>query len=155
MVVRTDFPHAKVLWIPDTTAREQIQQFARELKRYDINYIYRAKNPIVEDSAFLENKLLYTKRLMMTRMARDTAEALALAQRDSNNAIPKGKGPNSPIHDCDSVRLMCYYLASNKRELNDIRRVTIARHLEMFEDEPGVEEQAAGYSKIASWAVAG
>jgi hypothetical protein len=154
-VVRADFPHANILFVPDATAKEQIQHFTRELRRYDIHWVYRTKNPNVEDSAFLVNKLLYTSRLIITTMARDTAEAAALAQRDKNNQIPKGVGPSSPIHDIDSLRLLAFFLASNKQELNDIRRVTIARHQEMFQDDPGVEELAGGYSRIAPHALAG
>jgi hypothetical protein len=154
LVVRTDFPHAKIVFIPDSTAKEQVRQFTRELKRHDIHWVYRTKNPHVEDSAFLVNKLLYTRRLIFTSMAREAAEAAARALRDKNNQVPKGVGPESPIHDVDHIRILCYYLASNKQELNDIRRVTIERHQRMLEDEIGVEEQAGGYSVIAPHALA-
>jgi hypothetical protein len=154
-VLRADFPHANILFIPDATAKEQIRHFVRELKRYDIHWAYRTKNPNVEDSAFLVNKLLYTSRLIFTTMAKETAEAAALAQRDKNNQIPKGLGPSSPIHDIDSLRLLAFFLASNKQELNDIRRVTIARHEEMFNEDPGVEELSGGYSRIAPHAFVG
>jgi hypothetical protein len=155
MVVRTDFPHAKIVFVPDATAKEQVRHFTRELKRHDIHWVYRSKNPNVEDSAFLVNKLLYTRRLIFTRMAGEAAESAARALRDKNNQIPKGVGPDSPIHDVDHIRILCYYLASNKQELNDIRRVTIERHQRMLEDEPGVEEQSGGYSVIAPRALAG
>jgi hypothetical protein len=155
LVVRTDFPHAVIVFVPDATAKEQVRQFIRELKRHDIHWVYRSKNPNVEDSAFLVNKLLYTRRLIFTSMARDAAEAAARALRDKNNQIPKGVGPDSPIHDVDHIRILCYYLAANKQELNDIRRVTIERHQRMFEEDLGVEEQAGGYSRIAPHALAG
>jgi hypothetical protein len=155
LVVRTDFPHAKIVFVPDATAKEQVRHFTRELRRHDIHWVYRSKNPHVEDSAFLVNKLLYTKRLIFTRMAQEAAGAAARALRDKNNQIPKGIGPDSPIHDVDHIRIVCYYLAANKKELLDIRRVTIARHQEMFGDEVGVEEQAGGYSVIAPHALIG
>lgn len=148
-VLRSDFPHATILFIPDATAKDQVRHFVRELKRHDIHWLYRSKNPNVEDSAFLVNKLLYTGRLIFTNMARDAAEAAAGALRDKNNQIPKGVGAASPIHDVDHIRLACYYLASNKPELLDIKRATIARHEEMFAGDPGVEELAGGYSRIA------
>jgi hypothetical protein len=153
-VVRSDFPHAKLFFVPDATAKDQIRQFVRELRRYGIHWLYRAKNPNVEDSAFLVNKLLYTGRLIFTSMARDAAEAAASAQRDRNNQIPKGVGPRSPIHDVDHIRIVCYYLASNKKSLIDIRRVTIARRQELFDDDPGVEELSNGYTRIAPHALA-
>ena len=99
-VVRHDFPHNKIVWIPDTTAKDQISHFTKELRKHRIHWIQRGKNPLVEDSAFLVNKLFFTKRLFFTAMAKDVAEACALAQRDKNGKIPKGIGPNSPIHYC-------------------------------------------------------
>jgi hypothetical protein len=153
-VVRYDFPHATIKWIPDTTAKEQITHFAKELRKYGIRLVYRGKNPVVEDSAFLVNKLLYTRRLIVTRMAKETAEALALEQRDKNNQIPKGVGPNSPVHDTDSVRLLCYFLASTKSELRDIRRVTIARHEDMFEEDERIQALEGGYAEIPASLIA-
>jgi len=152
-VVRHDFPENKILWIPDTTAKDQISQFTKELRKHRIHWIKRGKNPLVEDSAFLVNKLLYTKRLFFTNMAKDVAEACALAQRDKNGKIPKGIGPLSPIHYVDGVRMLCYFLASNKQSLQDIRRVTIDRHLAMYEDEPQVVELQAGYVEYSPEAV--
>jgi hypothetical protein len=152
-VVRYDFPSQKIRWIPDTTAKDLIAQFGRELRKYDIHLVYRSKNPIVEDSVFLVNKLFYTRRLFIGRGARETAEAAASALRDKNNAVPKGSGPLSPIHDLDSLRLAAYYLASTKAELNDIRRVTIARHLSLLQEEPGISEEANGYIDIAPRAI--
>jgi hypothetical protein len=147
-VVRHDFPHNKIVWIPDTTAKDQISHFIKELRKFRIHWIQRGKNPLVEDSAFLVNKLFFTKRLFLTTMAKEVAEACALAQRDKNGKIPKGIGPNSPIHYVDTVRMMCYFLASNKRSLRDIKRVTIARHLEMYEEEPAVTELEGGYTEL-------
>jgi hypothetical protein len=99
-VIRYDYPSQKIFWIPDTTAKEEITHFVRELKHHNIRLVMRGKNPLVEDTAFLVNKMLYTSRLMVAKSARETAEALSLAQRDKNGLIPKGVGPRSPIHDC-------------------------------------------------------
>ena len=99
-VVRFDFPLNKIFWIPDTTAKEELTHFARELRQNNIKLIMRSKNPIVEDSAFLVNKLLFASKMMFARGARDSAEALSNARRDDRGMIPKGVGPRSPIHDC-------------------------------------------------------
>ena len=152
-VVRHDFPHNKIVWIPDTTAKEQISQFVKELRKNQIHWIMRGKNPLVEDSAFLVNKLLFTNRLAFTEMAKEVAEACSLAMRDKYGKIPKGKDERSPIHYVDGVRMLCYFLASNKQSLQDIRRVTIARHEAMMEDEPGVRELAAGYRELSPTAI--
>lgn len=147
-VVRNDFPHQRIYFIPDTTAKEEIAHFIKELRRYDIRFIMRSKNPIVEDSAFLVNKLLFTRKLMISKGARDTAEALSLQQRDKNGQIQKGVGKSSPVHDTDSVRLVCYFIVCNRRAFADIKRVTIDRHLMLTEDEPAVKELDRGYLEI-------
>jgi hypothetical protein len=143
-VVRYDFPRNKILWIPDTTAKEEITHFTRELRRNKIALVLRSRNPLVEDTAFLVNKLLYTRRLMVARGARDTAEAMSLAQRDDRGLIPKGVGKNSPIHDCDSVRLIAFFIACNKREMADIKHLVLDRRLDLIEDD-SVEEMQNGY----------
>jgi hypothetical protein len=152
-VVRYDFPTQRIYWIPDTTSKEEITHFTRELRKNNIRLIMRAKNPSVEDSAFLVNKLLYTKRLMVTRGARETAEAMSRAQRDEKGLIPKGIGPNSPIHDIDSVRLVMFFLACNKRELSDIKHLILDRKLDLLEEEPAIDELNQGYFSISSSAL--
>jgi hypothetical protein len=147
-VVRHDFPHNKIVWIPDTTSKDQISHFIKELRKHRIHWIQRGKNPLVEDSVFLVNKLLFTKRLFFTKMAKESAEACALAQRDKNGKVPKGIGPTSKVHDIDAIRYLCYFLASNKSSLRDIRRVTIARHLEMYEEEAAITELEGGYREL-------
>jgi len=148
-VVRTDFPTQRIFFIPDTTAKDQLVHFARELRRNEIRLILRSSNPLVEDSAFLVNKLLYLKKIIVTRMARDTAEALATAQRDDKGQIPKGVGPRSPIHDTDAVRMIAYFLACNKREFSLLRRLIIDRHRDILEEEENpVEELEKGYYSL-------
>lgn len=152
-VIRHDFPHQTILFLPDTTAKEEIAHFARELARHDIRLINRSKNPIVEDSAFLVNKLLYTRRLIIAKAARETAEALSLQQRDKNGQIQKGVGMMSPVHDTDGVRLVCYFLVCNKKEFADIRQVTVDRH-QWIEEESAIKALDAGYYEISSKALA-
>lgn len=147
-VVRHDFPSQRIYFIPDTTAKEEIGHFIKELRRYDIRFIMRSKNPIVEDSAFLVNKLLFTSKLMIAKGARDTAEALSLQQRDKNGQIQKGVGKSSPVHDTDSVRLVCFFIVCNRRNFADIKRVTIDRHLALMEDTPAMKELERGYIEI-------
>ena len=148
-VLRNDFPRQKILFLPDTTAKEEIAHFARELGRHNISLITRTKNPIVEDSAFLVNKLLYTGRLIITKAAKETAEALSLQQRDKNGQIQKGVGMLSPVHDTDGVRLACYFLACNKKEFADIRRVTVERN-QWMESESQLRTLNSGYYEIGS-----
>ena len=129
-VVRYDFPKNKILWIPDASAKSEIMTFAAELRKYQIFWAFRGKNPNVEDTVFLVNKLLYTRRLVFTEMAKETAEACSLALRDPRTGlVPAGIGPRSPIHDIDSLRMLCYFLLFQP-VMKDIRDLTIKRRLE-------------------------
>lgn len=156
-VVRYDFPHNRILWIPDASSKDDIMTFASELRKYKIYWAFRTKNPNVEDTVFLVNKLLYTRRLVFTEMAKDTAEACSLALRDPNTGlIPPGKGRRSPIHDIDSLRMLCYFLIF-KPAMKDIRDLTIRRRLEQWKNEDeysgdtisaGAVVKTGGYSVI-------
>jgi hypothetical protein len=154
-VVRFDFPTQRIFWVPDVTYKDEITHFTRELRQHDIRMIMRSKNPSVEDSTFLVNKLLYSQRLMITHEARETAESLARAQRDDKGLIPKGIGPRSPIHDADSVRLICFFLACNRKELADIRHLILDRRLDLLDEEDGegVAELNNDYISISSSAL--
>jgi hypothetical protein len=149
-VLRYDFPHNRIFFIPDTTAKDQVAVFIKELHRYNIHYIFRSKNPLVEDSAFLVNKLLYTSRFLVCPMAKDLAEALSLEMRDKDGNIPKGKGPGSPVHATDGARYVAYFLALTNDTLNDIRMVTIARHESVRDTIPERQELTGGYMDIMS-----
>ena len=97
------------------------------------------------------------RRLVFTEMAKETAEACSLALRDPKTGmVPKGIGKRSPIHDIDSLRMLCYFLIF-KPVMKDIRDLTIRRRLEEWKDEEEVfgDRQAAnniiktgGYSII-------
>lgn len=138
MIVRHDFPNNKILWIPDASAKSEIMTFAAELRKYQIFWAYRGKNPNVEDTVFLVNKLLYQRRLVFTELAKETAEACSLALRDPKTGLlPKGIGKRSPIHDIDSLRMLCYFLVF-KPVMKDIRDLTIKRRLEQWKDEEEV-----------------
>jgi hypothetical protein len=159
-VLRYDFPHNDIWWIPDTTAKDEIHQFTNELFNYRIKWITRTKNPNVEDTAFLVNKLLYSGRLICTQMAKETATALASFSRDKNNQIPKGVGPMSFAHDCDGPRYLCHYLALNEPSLRDIARITLYRHLQHEVDagkESLIVDLGHGYTAIdhRAWRRAG
>jgi hypothetical protein len=150
-VLRHDFPTNKIIFLPDATAKDQITHFLKELKSNSIHWAIRKKNPLVEDGVFLVNKLLFTRRLQFGKMAKASAEACALAQRDKNGKVPKGIGPNSPIHDVDAVRMVCYFIASNVATMRDMKRITIARHQFMEEEDPndGIKELQDGYTELS------
>jgi hypothetical protein len=153
-VLRHDFPHNKIVFLPDSTSNQQISHFLKELRMNNIYWALRRKNPLVEDGVFLVNKLLYTNRLFFGRMAKESANACALAQRDKNGKVPKGIGERSFIHDIDAIRMVCYYMASNIPTLYDIRKVTIQRSIDKEAPEELVKEQLNGYSLVSPEAMA-
>ena len=148
-VYRHDFPYQKILWVPDVTIKDSFPQYAKELRKYDIQIIYRKKSPLVEDSVFLVNKLFYTGRLMICKIAKDVAEACALAMRDKDNKIPKGSGKNSPIHTIDTVRYSCSFIAVRDPAFADIRRLIIDKR-PSFGTEPDnpVQDLGSGYKQV-------
>ena len=157
-VVRYDFPNNRIIWIPDASSKNEILTFASELRKYNIFWAFRSKNPNIEDTVFLVNKLLYTRRLIFTEMAKETAEACSLALRDpKTGTVPKGIGKRSPIHDIDSLRMLCYFLIF-KPVMKDIRDLTIRRRLEEWRDEEevfGDRQTASNIIKTGGYSVIG
>ena len=152
-VFRYDFPEQDLFWVPDVTSKDQYPHFARDLRKYDVHIIHRAKSPMVEDSCFLLSKMCLQGRLMIHSQASEVADAFATASRDKNNRIPKGVGVSSPIHAIDGARYACSYMALILPEYRDIRRglmqhlASFRRSLEEDRDEP-VAKVGAGYSRI-------
>jgi hypothetical protein len=148
-VFRHDFPDQRILWIPDVTIKDSFPQFARELRRYNIQIIYRKKSPLVEDTVFLVNKLFYTERLMVCKIAKDLAEACALFMRDKDNKIPKGKGPRDPAHAVDGLRYACSFICGRSKAFLDIRRLIMDKRasFRMDAEEP-IKDLGNGYTQI-------
>lgn len=146
-IYRYDFPDQDIFWLPDVTAHDQYPHFARDLRRNDIHIIHRSKSPLVEDSCFLISKLCAQGRIMIHSQAREVAEAFSTASRGKDNKIPKGVGPNSPIHDIDGARYVCSYLALILPEFKDIRK-GIMSHLASFR--AGAEEMEERLSAVSS-----
>lgn len=154
-IYRYDFPDQDIFWLPDVTVHDQYPHFARDLRRNDIHIIHRSKSPLVEDSCFLISKLCAQGRILIHSQAREVAEAFSTASRGKDNKIPKGVGPNSPIHDIDGARYVCSYLALILPEFKDIRK-GIMSHLasfragaeEMEERLSAVAQVGAGYTRI-------
>lgn len=143
---RYDFPEQDIFWIPDVTAKDSFPHYGRELRKNDVHIIFRSKSPLVEDSCFLISKLCAQGRIKITSQAREIAEAFSTASRDKDNKIPKGVGPNSPIHAIDGARYACSYMAMVLPEFKDIRR-GIMSHLASFR--AGAEEMEERLSAVA------
>ena len=151
-VVRRDFPEQRIKWIPDVTIKESFPSLARELRRWNIQIIYRKKSPLVEDSCFLVSKLFYLSRLMVCKIAKNVAEACSLAMRDKENKIPKGVGQSSPIHTLDGVRYATTFIVATHADFADIRKLIVEKRASLrddtVEDSP-VKQLSGGYSEIA------
>jgi hypothetical protein len=98
---------------------------------------------------FLVNKLFYTGRLMICKIAKDLAEACALAMRDKDNKVPKGVGPGSPIHAIDGLRYVCSFICMRDKNFRDIRRLVIDKRASFRSDSnKPVQELGDGYTQI-------
>ena len=152
---RYDFPDQDIFWLPDVTIKDQYPHFARALRKNDIHIIHRSKSPLVEDSCFLISKLCMQKRVIITSQAKEVAEAFSTASRGKDNKIPKGVGPNSPIHAIDGARYVCSYVALVHPDFKDIRK-GIMSHLASFRAGASETEErmaavgyaGAGYTRI-------
>jgi hypothetical protein len=148
-VFRRDFPEQRILWIPDVTIKDSFPMFARELRKYGIQIIYRKKSPLVEDTVFLANKLFYTGRLLVCKIAKDLAEACALFMRDKDNRVPKGIGPSSPAHFVDGCRYACSFICMRHKDFRDIRKLIIDKRASFRSDgEKPVQDLGGGYLQI-------
>jgi hypothetical protein len=148
-VFRYDFSEQRILWIPDVTIKDSFPMFARELRKHRIQIIYRKKSPLVEDTAFLVNKLFYTERLLICRIAKDLAEACAMFMRDKDNRIPKGTGPSSPAHYCDGVRYAAAFICMKHKEFLDIKKLVIDKRSSLRSDgNNSVQDLGGGYTQI-------
>jgi hypothetical protein len=148
-VFRYDFPYQRILWVPDVTMKDSFPLFARELRKYGIQIIYRKKSPLVEDTVFLVNKLFYTGRLLICKIAKDLAEACALFMRDKDNKIPKGIGPSSPAHYVDGVRYACAFIAMRDPVFKDIRHLVLEKRASFRSDsDKPIQELGNGYMQI-------
>jgi hypothetical protein len=144
-----DFPEQRIIWIPDMTIKDSFPQFANELRRYGIQIGYRKKNPLVEDTVFLVNKLFYTGRLLICKIARDLAEACSQAMRDKDNKVPKGIGPSSPIHACDGLRYAVAFICMRDPAFRVIRELVIDKRASFRQDGGKlVREIGGGYVQI-------
>jgi hypothetical protein len=148
-VFRHDFPQQRVLWLPDVTIKDSFPQFARELRKHGVQIIYRKKSPLVEDTVFLANKLFYTGRLLICKIAKDLAEACALATRDKDNKIPKGVGPGSAMHAVDGLRYAIAFICSRDKAFLDIRRLVLDKRASFRPDSDAlVRDLGSGYTQI-------
>jgi zona occludens toxin (predicted ATPase) len=86
---------------------------------------------------------------MICRIARDLAEACALAMRDKDNRIPKGTGPSSAMHAIDGLRYACAFICMKDRAFRDIRRLVIDKRASFRAgSEKPVQELGGGYIRI-------
>lgn len=147
MVWRHDFPHNKIIFIPDATSNKEILTYYKKLRQYGIWWAASSKNKSVEDSVFAVNSLLRAGRLVYTRAAKETAEALAGFMRDKNNQVPSAKAPGDYGHDVDSARYVVGYLLRTQASLLDVYKATLMRkdNKGVLDDEEQVVEQNGGY----------
>jgi zona occludens toxin (predicted ATPase) len=86
---------------------------------------------------------------MVCKIAKDLAEACALAMRDKDNKIPKGIGPSSPIHAIDGLRYTAAFICMRDKAFRDIRELIIDKRASFRSDsEKPVQDLGSGYIQI-------
>jgi hypothetical protein len=86
---------------------------------------------------------------MVCKIAKDLAEACAMAKRDKDNKIPKGVGPSSPIHAIDGLRYVCSFVCMRDKAFRDIRELIIDKRASFRSDsEKPVQDLGGGYIQI-------
>jgi hypothetical protein len=148
-VFRHDFRTQEIFWAPDATLKDSFPAFSKELRKYGIYIVHRRKNPLVEDTVFLLNKLLYTSRMMFCPMAKDAAEACSIAFRDKDGKVPKGVGKGSPIHDIDTLRYIAMFVVHRYAEFADSRRLVVNKFASLRGDQDLVQQVEGGYTQVA------
>ena len=94
---------------------------------------------------------------MICRIASPIAEAVSTFTRDTDNKIPKGKGPSSPAHYCDGLRYVAAFVAANRGDFSDIRRLIVEKRASLRNDRNNQDDSVislnAGYTSIGPGAV--
>lgn len=126
-VFRYDFPHNKIVWIPDMTYKEHFGEFKKELRTFGIKIAFRSCNPLVGDRNFACNKLFFTEHLFICPMCKDLETTLLTWQKDPRTGLPTKGNKGAPDHKGDCLGYVVHYLLSWKRELKPLYRVTLER----------------------------
>lgn len=129
-VYRYDFPENEIRWIPDATYNHHLPEFKKELRKYGIRVVYRAKNPLVKDRSFLINKLFCADRMKLSSCP-ELDNSLIIRQNDEKTGLPsKGKGESAPDHLCDCLEYLSYYVVSWRKDFKDLYKVIIERKIQ-------------------------
>lgn len=147
-VYRYDFRENRIKWIPDATYNQHLPEFRKELRQNRIEVVYRSKNPLVKDRAFLINKLFHVERMVVGQECRDLDNALIIRQIDKNTGLPmKGKGEAAPDHVCDAAEYVAAYCTAWLKEFRDLYKVTLGRRMEKRIEAGLTTEEEEKYSE--------
>jgi hypothetical protein len=147
-VFRYDFRFNRIKWVPDATYNHHLPEFKKELRSNRIEVIYRTKNPLVKDRAFLINKMLYSRRLYIAGDCKELDNALVIRQIDKNTGAPaKGKGEGAPDHISDCIEYVASYCTSWLKEFRDLYKVTLGRRIDKRVEAGLTTEDAEKYSE--------
>lgn len=119
-IFRYAYPSQTIKWIPDTTIKERLPAFIKDLKSQGIRVLLKMFNPLVEDSCFQLSKMCELGLVFFCPKAEQAAQSCSLFSRDKLGQIPKGLGPNDPAHDVDTCR---YVIVALCQMLTDLKKI--------------------------------
>ena len=123
-ILRETYPENDIYWYPDASAKEIIDGYASEIRRYNINLRVGAINPSRLSRLFIMNKLFASDKLKIFKGNDPICIALKTRCFDDNGMPEKGKGENAPDHWTDAIDYATWRIVMSDSDFQDIRSVT-------------------------------
>jgi hypothetical protein len=121
-IIRASFPQNEIRWYPDASGNEIIGGYAAEVRQANIKLRLGSVNPSVIDRIFFVNKLFEMGRLYLWPGCGPLSMALKVRQYNDAGDPEKGKGPEAPDHDCDSLEYVIWRIVCEDRDFFDLWR---------------------------------
>lgn len=119
-IIRNDFPYNKIYWYPDSSAKEIMTGYIKEIRGADINLRMGTINPGIIDRIFIVNKLFKTGRLKVFKTLKEWPMALKTRQFDKEGNPEKGKTEKAPDHICDGAEYVIWRIVQSMIEFKDL-----------------------------------
>lgn len=132
-IIRNDFPMNDIYWYPDSSAKEIMTGYLKEIRSMGINLRMGTINPSVTERIFIVNKLFKIGRLHTTKNLKQWPMALKTRQFDKKGDPEKGQGQFAPDHMCDAAEYVIWRLVSSLPAFSDI--YSLVRHTSEVQEE--------------------
>lgn len=135
--IRADFPFNNIYWYPDSSAREILTGYLKEIKSLGIHLRMGSINPSITERIFIVNKLFRLGRLKVSKSTKQWPMALKTRQFNKLGDPEKGQGATAPDHICDAAEYAIWRIVSSNLLFRDIYDI-LKRGKEQVEGEEEV-----------------